>query len=210
MLVSGPHPPHPRMCLYYACVCIYMCVYIYTVYVYIYICSMCNLWLKKKKKSPESSYVFALLYSLIFGHIKRSPRPSPKKYLRGIKCSSNVVIWLQTPIQIWSQWQDKGYTSTKQLHSPSLLFFPVPADVRWQHSGPFKFFKNVSTTLVLRNSSGSNILWNGNNQHVSLKFLGPKEDKTNTSCRLVLGEWTLNIEQTAVIIIINSVAIGCK
>lgn len=44
VLVSSPHPPHPRMCLYYACVCIYMCVYIHTVYVYIYICSMCNLW----------------------------------------------------------------------------------------------------------------------------------------------------------------------
>lgn len=49
VLVSSPHPPHPRMCLYYACVCIYMCVYIHTVYVYIYICSICNLWWKVSK-----------------------------------------------------------------------------------------------------------------------------------------------------------------
>lgn len=45
---SPPSLPHPRMCLYYACVCIYMCVYIHTVYVYIYICSICNLWWKVK------------------------------------------------------------------------------------------------------------------------------------------------------------------
>lgn len=44
VLLTSTHPLHPRMCLYYACVCIYMCVYIHTVYVYIYKCSICNLW----------------------------------------------------------------------------------------------------------------------------------------------------------------------
>lgn len=138
----------------------------------------------------------------------------PAQALRNILGASNVhqMLSFGSRHQFKFGHNDKTKEILQQSSYTRLLFyfFPVPADVRWQHSGPFKFFKNVSTTLVLRNSSGSNILWNGNNQHISLKYFGPKEDKTNTSCRLVLGEWTLNIEQTAVIIIINSVAIGCK
>lgn len=123
-------------------------MYTYTYAVYV----TCGL----KKKSPGSSYVFALLYSLIFGHIKRSPPWNPKKYLRGTKCSSTIChLAINTD----------SNPSTKQLHSPSLFIFPVPADVTRQHSGPFKFFKNVSITLVLHKPRGSDIVWNGNKQH---------------------------------------------
>lgn len=41
-------------------------MYTYTYAVYV----TCG---EKSADSPESSYVFALLYSFIFGHIKRSP-----------------------------------------------------------------------------------------------------------------------------------------
>lgn len=58
-------------------------MYTYTYAVYV----TCG---EKSADSPESSYVFALLYSFIFGHIKRSP-PPPKKYLRDTKsCTSSI------------------------------------------------------------------------------------------------------------------------
>lgn len=75
------------MCLYYACVCIYMCVYIYTVYVYIYICSMCNLWLKKKKKNPLKVVMSLPYYTLSSLGISNDP---PAQALRNILGASNV------------------------------------------------------------------------------------------------------------------------
>lgn len=108
VLVTSPHLPHPRMCLYYACVCIYMCVYIHTVYVYIYICSICNCG-EKSANSPESSYVLALLYSFIFGCIPWCP--TPWETLGDAKsCTSSAqlfVSWLKTLNQISRCWHER-------------------------------------------------------------------------------------------------------
>lgn len=66
-----------------------MCVYIYTVYVYIYICSMCNLWLRKrkKKKNPLKVVMSLPYYTLSSLGISNDP---PAQALRNILGASNV------------------------------------------------------------------------------------------------------------------------
>lgn len=156
MLVSSPHPPLPRMCLYYACVCIYMCVYIHTVYVYIYICSMCNLWWK----SPESSYVFALLYSLIFRADKAIFPPNQSLVCQLAKDTEPNLFVLTEQRKYFNKAATLFFFSPPPSLSFIFSLFPVSADVKSEvtSSGSFKFLENVSLSLVLHKSSGSNIL----------------------------------------------------
>lgn len=183
VLVTSPHPPHPRMCLYYACVCIYMCVYIHTVYVYIYICSICNLWWKVSK-IPQKVDMSLPYYTLSSLGISNDP-PTWWENLRDTKsCTSSTqlpVSWLKTQNQICScLWHEKDKTSTKQLYLCflSFLFYPSWCQVEMTKLGPFKFLENVSIRLVLHKSSGSSILWNRNKENCILwHILDPKRTR---------------------------------
>lgn len=152
------HPPHPRMCLYYACVCIYMCVYIHTVYVYIYICSICNLWWSQQ--IPLKVVMSLPYYTLSSLGISNDP---PLHQIIHFTNTTHCQFATNTEPNLYVLTRERN-TSTKQLYSSPLFSFPVPADVRSEvtQSGPFKFLENVSLRLVLHKSSGSNILWNGN------------------------------------------------
>lgn len=62
VFVSSPLPPHPRMCLYYACVCIYsICVFISTLYMYTYTYAVFVTCGENSTNSPDGMFVFALL-----------------------------------------------------------------------------------------------------------------------------------------------------
>lgn len=120
VLVTSPHPPHPRMCLYYACVCIYMCVYIHTVYVYIYICSICNV--VKSQRTPLKVVMSLPYYTLSSLGISNDP-PHPLRKILGTPNHAlhrwYIVSWLNT--------ERKNFNKAAILVF-SLSSFPAPAD----------------------------------------------------------------------------------